>query len=436
MKHAFALPASFDPTEFLSSRLMLHADAARWLMSTILRKTANRDVDPWGCVRLDSMILRRVMGNCSADIARALEQGGAIETAPYHVGVRCKGYRLARRYLGDRCVRVPGVEPHLLARLDAEWQRLDAQETRSGWLPIHHALDAEQRALSIDARTADAILGGLPAHTRLCQDVLVGKLLHQDFRLSVSSTGRVFNALTGLKRELRQAVRLAGKPMGSVDLCCAQPALLAVEMLHETPANGPKGRATYKHTGPASPCPASVPSPASFSGSLSRFSVLALDGSLYKVLMQRTGLSRDAVKLAVLRDVLAKRGRYPSPVEDVFRGEFPEVYSFIRRVNRDDHAELIRRLQRRESWLVIENVAPRLVGKVPMITLHDAIFSSIDDVRAVQGAFEEAFQTLGFRLAVKAEPVVPKGVYRGDGGLKRVETPCSQSPCRVRPGDG
>ena len=143
---------------------------------------------------------------------------------------------------------------------------------------------------------------------------------------------------------------------------------------------------------PASPRPSPVPA---------CFRSLVLDGRLYEFLMQRTGLSRDAVKLALLRDVLAKRGRYPSAVEDVFRREFPEVYAFVRRANRQDHAELIRRLQRRESWLVIENVAPRLVGKVPVVSLHDAIFSPTDKLDVVEAAFDEVFDSLGFRMSVK-----------------------------------
>jgi hypothetical protein len=125
---------------------------------------------------------------------------------------------------------------------------------------------------------------------------------------------------------------------------------------------------------------------------------------LYEFLTLRTGLSRDAVKLALLRDVLAKRGRYPSRVEDAFRREFPEVYSFVRMVNRDDHAELIRRLQRRESWLVVEQVAPRLVGRVPCITLHDAIYSRRSALDTVEAAFSEVFDTtIGFRLRLKRE---------------------------------
>jgi hypothetical protein len=409
-KPSFDLPRSFDPAEFLPSRMLPHADAARWLVSTVLRKTAAHDTDLWGTVRLDSMILRRVMGNLSGGIARALVAGGALETASYRAGVRCRGYRLACRYLGDRCARVPCMDQWLRDRLTREAERMEAKAevARRLWLPVHHALNDEQRALTIDATAADAILDGLdalPKHARLCQDVLVGNLKRRDFRFSVSSTGRVFNSLTGLKRELRSALRLAGEPMGAVDIACCQPALLAVEMLHETPANGPKGRATYKSTPrtlPTEPCPAPCPALSRSLGD-SPFFRLALDGRLYEFLVDRTGLTRDAVKLGVVRDVLAKRGRYPSPVENVFRREFPAVYSFVRRVNRDDHAELIRRLQRRESWLVVEHVSPRLVGRVRCVTLHDAIFSRAVNVDSVLGAFDAVFAALGFRLSLKSE---------------------------------
>ncbi len=51
-------------------------------MSTILVKTANRDIDVWGLVRLDSQIMRRVMYKHDAPkIVQSLERGGAIETA-------------------------------------------------------------------------------------------------------------------------------------------------------------------------------------------------------------------------------------------------------------------------------------------------------------------------------------------------------------------
>ena len=59
---------------------------------------------------------------------------------------------------------------------------------------------------------------------------------------------------------------------------------------------------------------------------------------------------RDAVKKALLRDVLAKKGLYPSPFEDVFQSIFPSVHQFVRWVNRKDHATLIRILQRKPGF--------------------------------------------------------------------------------------
>ena len=399
MTPTFDLPRSFDATEFLVGPMLLRADHARWLVSAVLRKMALGGRDEWGLARLHSDVLYRVLGNGAGKIVQALETGQVIETTPYRGGVKTRGYRLALRFLDDRCVRVPCTNPVLRERLLRERERMKsaAEAARTRWLPIHHALDAEQHALSIDGRLADEILDTLPAHTTLCQSVLVADLRRRAFRFSVGSTRRVFNSISSLKRELRGAVRLAREPMGCVDLVNSQPALLAVEMLLQNPTNGVKGAETYRDKGADCPCP---PLPSALA---SLFPSLVLSGRLYEFLAQRTGLSRDVVKLALLRDVLAKRGRYPSRIEDVFRQEFPEVYAFVRRVNRYDHAELIRRLQRRESWLVIENVAPRLVGRVPVVTLHDAIYSQADKLEVVEAAFHEVFDAIGFRMSLKKE---------------------------------
>lgn len=423
MKYEFILPRSFQPADYLPLRLATRADDARWLVSTIVRKTANRDTDPWGCVRLHNDVLRRVLEkNTIAMIVKALEAGGAIETAPYFVGVKAKGYRLASRFLGDRCVHVHATDVRLIERLDAERKRTQA-DARSRWLPIHYDLDDQQQAVSVTT-DADDILLGLPDHTRLCQDVLLQNIRRRQLPFSVSTTGRVFNAITGLKRELRSVLRLAGEPMGSVDIRCAQPTLLAMMMTAEFPPNGPKWRETYKHTLPVLPAPALSLLPCS---DASWFSKLASDGSLYEMLMADTGLGRDVVKLALLRDVLAKRGRYPSVVESAFREAFPNVLRIIRTVNRHDHGELIRLLQRAESWLVVETVAPRLLKQIPAVTLHDAIFARTDGVEVVEETFRDVFEEIGFQFSLKLEgdflhgmaQTLPQAMKRGDVKAER-----------------
>jgi hypothetical protein len=231
----FTLPRSFQPADCLPQPLWTYADDARWLVSTIVRKTANHDIDHWGCVRLDSDILRRVMTkDRQPAIVRALVESGTIETSPHCAGVRHKGYRLAKRFLPERSVQVPATDPRLIARIEAERERQDRDEQSNRWLPVHFALDQEQRAVSI-SREADPILDGLPEHTRLGQHVLVSQIQRRTFPFTVSSTGRVFNAITGMKRELRAALRLSGEPLGSVDIVNAQPALLALLFLANNP---------------------------------------------------------------------------------------------------------------------------------------------------------------------------------------------------------
>ncbi len=262
MNVTFTLPASFQPLEFLRApRLAMRCDDARWLVSTILRKTANRDTDIWGCVRLHSSIMRRIMDkHAVGEIVDSLVAGGALETAPHCAGVKAKGYRLAQRYLGDRCIQIRVPDPRLLDRIERERERRKADEQRQRWKPIHYALAAEQRHVTIDEES-EQILESLPPHTRLCQDVLVSDIRQRQHPFSVSSTGRVFNSITGLKRELRRALRIDGQHVGSVDIRCAQPALLAMLISQQVyPSAGEKSGATYKLTPSLSPSHAPAPS--------------------------------------------------------------------------------------------------------------------------------------------------------------------------------
>jgi hypothetical protein len=113
--------------------------------------------------------------------------------------------------------------------------------------------------------------------------------------------------------------------------------------------------------------------------------------------------ARDNVKYLFMRDVLAKKGRYFSEFEMTFRRAYPSVHQFISVFNQEDHGELIRALQRFESWFVIENVAPRLVRRFPIVTLHDAIYARTRDLPVVEKVFVETAKELGLRLTVKRE---------------------------------
>ena len=427
----FWLPAGFEPSEVLPPNLRRREDDARWLVSTILRKEAYRNTDEHGYTRLRSTVLRRVMSKRTQPaVVRALVEAGVLDPpSPHCAGVRSKGYRLTKMYLAEPFKQVEAKDRKLINRIDRERERMH-QEQMVRWLPIHHELSRVQRFVTI-LPSADATLANLVPEARLCQGILVEDIRRRCFKFTVSTTGRCFNWLTGLKRTLRPAIRLAGEPIIGVDIKCAQPALLAVLMRLSEGRDVP----TYKDTclllpspagddvRPLSPCQRnalgftfvvdSLGSSPTLGYDCLSFEELVFHGELYERLIElchskgvelpKPPEDRDRVKLWLLRDVLAKKGDYPSDFAGVFREAFPSVHRFVRWVNRNNYAELIRSLQRLESWLVIETVAPRLVGRVPILTLHDAIYSRVQDVAVVRDAFQETFDDLGIRMAVKVD---------------------------------
>lgn len=389
----FLLPDGFDCASIVGP---LKADAARWLVSTILRKVVAHDVDARGFAILSSAILERVMGHGYAKIVRAMMEAEVVQRSPYRDG-RSFGYRLAEDYLAGHPRWAPITNPVLLNRIRQEQQRFIAEQA-DRCLPIHSALDAAQQGLTIQPE-ARAVVELLPRKSRLCQQVHVDRIERHVFPLTISSTGRVFNGLSGLKKDLRSLIRLDGEPIGCVDISNSQPAILGNLLVRGFPCQRGKRCSNIKHHrgAPLAP-PLSSSCPPS-----SSFLALASSGTLYEDLAEACGMDRESAKKRFLVDVLAKKGRYPSDVENAFRGRFPEVWGAIQEINHRSHCELIRVLQRLEAWLVVETVSPCLVERIPIVTLHDAIFGRVRDLGTIDDAFQDALALIGWKLSLKRE---------------------------------
>jgi len=411
LKHL--LPAGFDAEGIVGP---LKADAARWLVSTVLRKMAANDVDSRGYASLSSTILERVMGHGYAGIVRTLIAEDVLERSPYREG-KSFGYRLTTQYLTQRPRQVHVTNPVLLDRIRKEHERTDAEQAARR-KPIHDALDVAQYGVTITPEARGAV-ELLPEKSRLCQRVHVDRLERQDLPLTISTTGRVFNGLSGVKSDLRSHVRLNGEPIGCVDISNSQPAILGNLLSFGVPYQRGKRCSNIKiprlFSPPAPSLPLSLPSASSSSASPSSFSELASSGCLYEELASLCSRDRNSVKKRFLVDVLAKKGKYPSEVERAFRQKFPAVWEMIQQINSESHCNLIRLLQRAEAWLVIEQVSPRLVDRVPIVTLHDAVFSRLQDLGVVEEAFAEALGRVGWKLSLKREINVADAVQRTDG---------------------
>ena len=443
----FCLPESFQPGEFLRTpKLIRLADDARYFMSLILTKTARGQVDEFGNVRLMAKHLRNIMHKHHYNhVVDALVDGGAVERDPYLVGERSFGYRLGERFHDDKHVRIPATDPRLIARLAAFHRQ---QERLASMKPVHFALERHQQRLSIDGNQACDILSTLPPASNPfdVQGVLVRDIEDREFHVNVGRFGRLSNNITSMKREIRPALRLGSEPLQHVDIRCCQPALIGKEArdaagqaAHSSAAQAEKQQGQDKsrrtrgrvhreaymmpqhgkhgqHGQSQQICDA--PDPPCHSGDLDVYCELVQTGRFYDFLLAKVRIgscpnfTRDDLKKRFLADVVAKRkanrhgAEYQSDVEDTFRRLFPSVYRFIRDVNRDgwEHKNLIRRLQQEESKLVIETVAADLVVRHPdlfVLSLHDALFTTASGIPVVVGAFEAAFDQIGYRMDLK-----------------------------------
>lgn len=447
----FVLPESFEPADVLKTAHDRLHDDARYLVSTILGKTARGHVDGLGIVRLHAAHLRRVMHfRFYHHVVEALLDSEAIERLPYAVGDHSYGYRLNKRFVADKHVRVPVTNPRLIARLKAFHTRADAERLLR-MRPVHNALARQQNRLRIDGDRAREILDSLPAESNPfdVQGILVADIEQREFHCNVGRYGRLSNNVTSMKREVRKSLNVGGKRLSGVDLSCAQPALVAkIIRDKQQHKENETGRATGQREAGAqkgrtpsgsiydvqgfvkndalatvdravSACSELRESQRHFLqiGDFALYQHLTQTGTFYDYVLAELGVSsrdmpRDVLKRKFLADVLAKKkanargAEYPSLVEVTFQRLFPTVYRFIREFNRDgwEHANLIRELQRQESNLVIETVAADLVTRYPttfFLTLHDAIYSMADHLPKVERAFHRAFDQANFPMTIK-----------------------------------
>lgn len=429
-------PESFEPNEFLTTeRLRKRLDDARYFVHLLYTKIADKrqknkrkDV-----IRLNAKVLNQIMhGPSSAAVRKALIDGGAIERLPYKKGSHSYGYRLTKRFENDRHVYVAVTDRRLLRRLAAASKKMALKRSEHA-KPVHRALSKLQRRIQIDGPGARSLLATSLAKFNKFdrQEIQVSRIERREFRWSVGRCGRFFNCLSTFKKELRTFLHVNGERLQEVDIACAQPALLA-KMIEECfsensrkrgersaenqdKSSGADGQTEERRAGrqTAAVCNYDyslplIPNDFSFevfnSPDYRRFRNLVQDGSFNDVLAMELGLSTKKFKKRFLCDVLAKKKNYSSEVENWFREHFPNVYRFIRFVNRDDHGALIRRLQRAESALVIDTVAADLVTRYPgvfFITLHDAIFSTAEHLPKVVQAFQRAFAESGFPMTLK-----------------------------------
>ncbi len=395
----FRHPETMDLGEVMHPKFHNRLDDGRYLVDLILRRISQDMVDDRGYVHLNAKLLDQVMRKSDRKILvdALIEREILDRRSAYQVGLQSFGYRIHRRFVADKHALTPASDGRLIRALE-RYKARARKIQYANWQRVHFDLEARQRGLMIDIDQADDIISSLPAESNPfdIQRIIARNILERKHRLTLGTSGRISNAITSMKREVREALRdNKNKHLTSVDLKNAQPAFLGQEAA-ETKVTHYDCR---------------------FGADLRIYVEQTSIGVLYEALMKlmtergKTDTTRDEIKKRFLCDVIAKRkanadgAEYPSDLEDVFARSYPTVFRFIRAVNRDgwEHKNLIRLLQRREADLVIHRVAAGLMAKSQslFVTLHDSIFAEMDSTNEVEREFRAAFSERGFQMALK-----------------------------------
>jgi hypothetical protein len=406
----FYLPTNFNSCEVLPAELRRYSACAEYLVHLIVRGRVLRRDDEDGWVPLKVAYLREVIPNrVVGKVRMALMNAGIIECdGRYIKGEKSMGYRLTSQYRvsARRAVCSDTRVAAKVAKVRGTNFRTDTR------LPVHEHLLGWLRELNIDAREAKAIALSTPklAENADVHLTTIAMIADGHVEFSHCRQGRVHSIVTRTARELRAALRIDGQRLVNVDIVNAQPLLVSL-LLHNHTNRKEKGERGGSSTITMCKCDNYFENRylQANADDARHYVDLCENGVFYEYVEKHAGvvgLSRSDLKKKVFRDVFFGRSQVVTDLTRFFAAEFPTIMGVIRSVKRRDYCDAGRTLQKIESGLMIHKVCRRLMLEhpaVPVITLHDSIMTTPENVELVRSVMAEEFERVGLHPKFKLE---------------------------------
>jgi hypothetical protein len=316
--------------------------------------------------------------------------------------------------------------------------------------PFHRELEKWQTQVSVEWSQAEAILSSLKPKRRSThtpeeyQDILrqpLRLLSNGEGWLLVNKVGRVSTTINCLKRELRAALRLNGKPLATVDVSCCQLLILGGvvrdwyagnrktrKRLREVSFEGKQSpyanterslQARARHQAQGTPITTfnitqpidskgvtKTPTRYALPADVVEFIALCEQGRIYQML-QLEGEPLARTKIRVLAAVYAGNHTLNPRLRQTqrqLRVRFPSVMKVVREMKRRQHSRLACLMQNIESTLMINRVCRRLLTDhptIPVLPIHDAIATHPEHLDRVESIIKEEFAGIGLHLTIK-----------------------------------
>jgi hypothetical protein len=308
------------------------------------------------------------------------------------------GFRVGSRWRDQPIAAYELRNPELLDNITHYRARQRAEVTD----PVHVGLRAWADRLEVlpDAPAGDPVLDA----------VATG-----DHWFSVCEQGRVHTPATTLSRPFRRHVRLAGRELVAVDVCCSQPTLLAVVLSRGLPVcRFPDARPSLFQTrggrgrGKAFVVQCSEWCQSEVQAGGDDFLADCLRGILYDRMARVWGRPREEVKRDVLRVLYGTPNNFDPQLAAGFAATYPTTWATVLSLSRYLHRDgwtLAGTMQAVESGLMIHGAAARFLREhpeTPVLTVHDSLLVPHEAAEAARAIIQgEWVRRFGLEPTVK-----------------------------------
>ncbi|MCI0716745.1 MAG: hypothetical protein L0Y77_10610 [Chlorobi bacterium] len=385
-----------------------------------------------GYVKLNMATLQNILHwRDTKRVLENLKKGGFIECDNHFiVGEKSRGYRLVAEY-GGKTRRVEVEDRVIIRRL----RRFNDSRAKL-YPPKYQRLKDYLELVEIDYKKANKFIEencteekynlkrqALKNSSRnylkefnfedwknIYQHSVDSIYFKDDLYFVKDDTGhRVHTNITNLPKDLRQFLSYKGERLSNLDIANSQPFMLSVILILSA-----KMTSTFSlenvifNSLNKSNTSYSTPLPYSNNVSLSlnlmpedvkRYIDLTSNGVLYEYLMQDLGecdrqeLKHKLFERVFYRDSNNKKREFKE--EKIFRSYFPTVTELIKEFKAENYKKLPIEMQRKESEIVLERIAMRILREFPecyFLTIHDSILTPQSNGNLVKSVMEEEFQ--------------------------------------------
>lgn len=190
---------------------------------------------------------------------------------------------------------------------------------------------------------------------------------------------RLHTRLTSLKSDFRKYLTIDSKPLGQVDISNSQPLFLYLLMKEDKRINKEE---------------------------IERFGELVLNGKFYSGLAEALDVDYTKENKAKIKEGLFQvwYGGIKSEKDSLtdtyiaFKSLFPDILKYVNHLKRDYYKDCCQLMQRTEADFIFKSVTriDKELGyhKVPLLTIHDSIVTTLDNLDLVTSLLIECFQDL------------------------------------------